>query len=236
MDASGRRMSKKHPIFEGIIKGRFSLLLFSFVLMFLVLPLIPAKQGLLDRSIGLFGLVVLLSCLRAITENRRFFIFMVVLSLINVVIGSTEILNQTDTDAFKTLVLAFRLIYYLLVFGSIMSYVLDRSPVTGDKIAGSISAYILMGIVWSVVYSLFLHLQPESFLLPEHLKTDSITGIWAIYFSFTTLTTLGYGDITPQLPAVQSYAVMEAAFGQIFLAVLIARLVALHIVHGGKDG
>lgn len=231
-------MSKTHPIIEGIVKGRFSMLLFSIVLMFLVLPLIPAEQGLLDKGIGIFGLVVLLSCLRAITENRNFFIFMVLLSLINVVLGSTEILSQTDTDTFKTWVLVFRLIYYLLVFGSIMSYVLDHSPITGDKIAGSISAYILMGIIWAAVYSLFLHVQPESFLLPEHLQTESIMGLWAIYFSFTTLTTLGYGDITPQLPAVQSYAIMEAACGQIFLTVLVARLVALHIIHSntGEEG
>lgn len=226
-------MSKKHPIFEGIVKGRFSMLLLSIALMFLVVPLLHANQGLLDTAIGVFGLVVLLSCLRAITASRRFFIIMLVLSLINVGAGSTELISTSETDTFKTVVLVFRLVYYLLVFGSIMGHVLDNSPVTGDKIAGSISAYILLGIVWGVVYSLFFHLQPESFILPEGLKTESIMGIWSIYFSFTTLTTLGYGDITPQLPAVQSYAVMEAACGQIFLAVIIARLVALQIVHSG---
>ena len=219
---------------EGIVKGRFSLLLFSFVLMFLVLPLIPAEQRLLDKGIGVFSLVVLLSCLRAITENRKFLGFMVVLSLVNVGIGSTEIISETDTDVFKTLVIGFRLVYYLLIFGSIMGYVLDRSPVTGDKIAGSISAYVLMGIIWSAVYSLFFHLQPGSFIIPEHLQSEGIVGLWSIYFSFTTLTTLGYGDITPQLPAVQSYAVMESACGQIFLAVIVARLVALQIIHGGQ--
>jgi hypothetical protein len=57
--------------------------------------------------------------------------------------------------------------------------------------------------------------------------------IWAFYFSYTTLTTLGYGDITPQTSAVKSYAVMEAACGQIFLAVIVARLVALQIIHSG---
>ncbi len=234
MDAArrrARRVSKKHPILEGIVKGRFSLLLFSFVLMFLVLPLIPAERGLLDKGIGVFGLVVLLSCLRAITNNRGFFIFMVVLSLINVGIGSTEIFSESDTDTFKTLVIGFRLLYYLLIFGSIMSYVLDRSPVTGNKIAGSISAYILMGIIWAAVYSLFFHIQPESFTIPEPLQSGSVVGLWSVYFSFTTLTTLGYGDIVPRLHAVQSYAVMEAACGQIFLTVLVARLVALQIIH-----
>ncbi|MEA2068730.1 MAG: potassium channel family protein [Verrucomicrobiota bacterium] len=227
-------MSKKHPITEGILKGRFSLLLFSFALMFLVLPLIPAERGFLDKTIGFFGLVVLLSCLRAITENRKFFIFMVVLSLVNVGIGSAEIFSQTDTHALKTLVLVFRLLYYLLIFSSIMGYVLDRSPVTGDKIAGSISAYVLMGVIWAAVYSLFFHIQPGSFIIPEHLQSGSVMGLWSVYFSFTTLTTLGYGDITPQLHAVQSYAVVEAACGQVFLTVLVARLVALQIIHSNK--
>ncbi len=224
-------MSLKNSILKEILKGRFSLLLFSIVFMFLVLPLVPVEQVFLDQSVGIFGLIILLSCLRVITKNRGFFIFMVVLSLVNLVIGSTELLSQTNSDSFKTWGLAFRLIYYLLVFISIMSHVLDQSPVTSDKIAGSISAYILLGIVWSVVYTLFQHLQPGSFVIPEHLQTDSTTGIWAVYFSFTTLTTLGYGDITPHLPAAQTYAIMEAACGQIFLTVLVARLVALQIIH-----
>jgi len=224
-------MSRKHPILEGILKGRFSLLLFSFVLMFLVLPLVPAEQGILDKSISGFGLVVLLSCLRAIMENRRFFVFMVALSLINVVMGSTEILSQTDTDEFKILMLGFRLVYYLLIFGSIMGYVLDRSPVTGDKIAGSISAYVLMGIIWAVIYSLFLLLQPGSFIIPERLQSGSVEGgLWSVYFSFTTLTTLGYGDIVPQTRASQSYAVVDVACGEGFLTALLARLAALKII------
>jgi len=224
-------MSKKHPIIEGIVKGRFTLLIFTFILMFLVLPLIPADREFMDKSISIFGLVVLLSCLRAITASHRFFIFMVVLSLINVAIGSTEIFSEADTDTFKTLVIGFRLLYYLLIFGSIMGYVLDRGPVTGDKIAGAISAYVLMGIIWSAVYALFFHIQPESFIIPDHLQSGNVVSLWSIYFSFTTLTTLGYGDIVPRLHAVQSYAVMEAACGQVFLTVLVARLVALQIIH-----
>jgi voltage-gated potassium channel len=233
MGTDNKRMSGKHSIIEGILKGRFSILLFSIALMFLVVPLVPAEKSMFDRAIGIFGLVVLISCLRAITPNRKFFIFMLILSLINVGIGGMELISTSESDTFLTVVMGFRLLYYLFVFGSIMGYVLDNSAVTADKIAGSISAYILLGIIWAVIFSLFLHLKPGSFVLPEHLESGSIMGVWSIYFSFTTLTTLGYGDITPQLPAVQSYAVMEAACGQIFLAVIIARLIALQIVHSG---
>lgn len=223
-----------HPIFEGIVKGRFSMLLLTFALMFFIVPVLPADRVLLEKEIGIFGLVVLLSCLRAISRTRRFFIFMVVLSLINVAISSTNLFSLYTAHWFQTMVLVFRVAYYVIVFYSIMGHVFDDSPVTFDKICGAVSAYIIMGISWSVIYALFQHLQPGSFVLPESMVTDSLVGSWALYFSFTTLTTLGYGDITPQLPAVQTYAYAEAACGQIFLAVIIARLVALQIVHASS--
>ena len=55
------------------------------------------------------------------------------------------------------------------------------------------------------------------------------------YFSFVTLTTCGYGDIIPRSQALRTFAVLEAVMGQMYLAVLIARLVGLHIVHGNSD-
>ena len=224
-------MKSKHPILNEIFKGRFTLLLISIVVMFLVIPLIPAEKNYLDRGIGLFSFVVLFSCLRSITAHRGFLIFMVILTLINVGIGSTAIFANTTADILGTVGPIFRLTYYLLIFGSIMGYVLDKSPVTKDKILGSISAYLLIGMIWASIYSLFFHITPESFSIPTELQSDSVVNLWSIYFSFTTLTTLGYGDIVPRSHAVQNYAVMEAAFGQIFLTVLIARLVALQIIH-----
>ena len=89
-----------------------------------------------------------------------------------------------------------------------------------------------MEIIWAVIYGLFEHLHPGSF---SGSGMNAGGGMWTLYYSFTTLTTLGYGDITPVLPAAQSYALMEAACGQMFLTVLIARLVALQIIHSQKE-
>lgn len=227
-------MSKPHPFIDAFLKGRFSLMLISIVSMFFVVPLVGGDQGVIDRVVGWFGIAVLISCLRAIARTRVFFIFMTVLTVINVLLSGSEMVVQDDTPGFRVAVLGFRIIYYVLVFISIMRFVLNRDPVNGDKICGAISAYLLMGMIWSFVYTIFFHMNPASISVPEMWlspETVTINSFWSVYFSFTTLTTLGYGDVTPLTPLTQSYAVMEAAIGQIFLAVIVARLIALHITH-----
>jgi len=221
-------MSKTHSVFQAVIHGRFSLLLFFTTFLFLVLPLIPVDRMALNKGIDLFGLVILLSCLRAITQNHRFLIFMVIFSVVNVAIGGSS-LFFTLSSSFQVTVLVARLIFFCLVFVSIMKYVVDKTPITSDKLAGALSAYMLIGIIWSFIYALFFIQNPNNFIFSNPLVSE--THSWTVYFSFTTLTTLGYGDVIPAQPAVQNYSVMEAVFGQIFLAVVIARLVALQILH-----
>lgn len=222
-------------VFAGFLSGRFSILLLSVALMFFILPLLPADRALFDKQIKLFGFIVLISCLRAISVNKLTFRFLIFLAFITIGGGSALVLGTYDAIWIQTTVLLLRLIFYLIVFGSIMRYVLDRSPVCLNKICGAISAYILMGIIWSVIYTLFYLLQPESFIFPEAMQKTTPSDSWPIYFSFTTLTTLGYGDITPNTPATQVYSFMQAACGQIYLAVIIARLVALQITHNQEE-
>lgn len=225
-------MSKPRSIIGAFLKGRFSALLVSLVLLFLVGPLLPGDQTSVDKVFGILTLAVLISCLRAISRSRGFFWFMLGFTLLNVGIGSFEIFSNMETEAFRIMMLSVRFAYFAVAFFSIMLYVLDNSSVTGDKICGAISAYMLIGVAWSFIYALFYQIDPGSFRVPEHLlSTDTVNSTWTMYFSFTTLTTLGYGDITPETPGVQSYAIMEAAIGQIFLAVIIARLIALQIMH-----
>ena len=229
-------MSKTHPAFEAFLNGRFSVLLVSLAALMLVGPLIPGDQSFVDKVFGVLTLVVLISCVRAISNTRRFFWFMLVFTLVNVSIGTFEIFSSAETQSFRIMVLAIRLSYFVLVFFSIMGYVLEDTPVTGDKICGAVSAYMLMGIIWSFVYSIFYLLDPGCIKVPEHLlSTETVNSTWTSYFSFTTLTTLGYGDITPIKPGAQSYAIMEAVAGQMFVAVIIARLIAMHISHVSKQ-
>lgn len=223
-------MSRNQPILEAFLRGRFSLFLITMVAMFFVMPLVGQEQGLVDKILGWLSIAVLLSCMRAISNSRRFFILMAVLTGINIVLTGTENMITKDIPAFDLAVLGFSAFYYILVFFSIMRFVLNSDPVTADKIYGAISAYMVMGIIWAYIYTMFYEINAASFKIPEAWLTyETVNSFWAYYFSFTTLTTLGYGDITPQTPATQAYAIMQAAIGQVFLAVIVARLIALHI-------
>jgi len=227
-------MTHWRPILSHFFTGRFGLFLVIVALNFLVVPLIPVGAIFLGRVVDILGLATLVTCLLAISKSRRFFIFMIGFALLNFLLGSSNIIDHTSYTR-QTLVLINQLLYFLIVFFSIMKYVLDSTEVTSDKIFGALSAYLLMGLIWAIAFALFQHINPESFHLSERMQASKSTvPMWAIYFSFTTLPSLGYGDITPQTPATQSYAVMEAALGQIFLTVVVARLVALQITHTQK--
>jgi hypothetical protein len=111
--------------------------------------------------------------------------------------------------------------------------------VTTDTIFGAICAYLLLGITWTMVFSLIEILHPGSFLGGELVTTAADEVLVAspgffIYYSFVTLTTLGYGDITPMTPPARLLSSLEAVTGQLYIAILIARLVALHIVQSGR--
>lgn len=113
----------------------------------------------------------------------------------------------------------------------ILRSVLAAGRVTADKIAGAISVYLLLGLVWSLLFGVVHSLDPSAF---SPANADAHTHTPAdeyrlVFFSFVTLTTLGYGDITPLTPIAQTLSWMEAVVGQLYLAVLVARLVGLHI-------
>ena len=108
----------------------------------------------------------------------------------------------------------------------------QRGPVSYHRIQGAIAVYLLFGLVWAQAYELLHLLRPEAFSSAVDLASGSKT--W-IYYSFVTLTTMGYGDITPVHPLARSLAISEALTGQLYIAVTLARLMALHISARDND-
>jgi voltage-gated potassium channel len=117
----------------------------------------------------------------------------------------------------------------------VIAAVLGDRVVTTDTVVGGICAYFLLAVTFGNAYALVEVLSPGSFQLTPALAADvhwspptsPITPVLQ-YFSLSTLTTLGFGDVTPLSRAARTLAALEAIAGQLYLAILIARLVGLH--------
>jgi voltage-gated potassium channel len=126
-------------------------------------------------------------------------------------------------------------IFWLLFFGFItwneLRAVVKQKQVTGETIALSVSVYLLIGLTWGVFYIVLYYLQPSAFNFggsKSHLEPTQVFPV-LIYFSLTTLSTVGFGDITPLTLQARYAAVAEGITGQFYLAILVARLVGLYM-------
>jgi hypothetical protein len=131
---------------------------------------------------------------------------------------------------FHVVALVLRVAFFSYATGLIMWRNMRSSEVTIDTIAGAACAYTLLALVWANLYLLLEVLRPGSFNIPAAwlLGPGRDPSAALAYFSFATLTTVGYGDITAAWPGAGGMAAAEAIVGQLYLAITIARLVGLH--------
>lgn len=118
------------------------------------------------------------------------------------------------------------LLFFLQALSSVADYVWSkRNAVDGEVLAAAVTTYLLIGFVWTYLFELLEMANPDSFKGPSpQLNQDDF-----FYFSFVTLGTLGYGDIVPITRPARAMSILEALFGQLYLAVLIARLIGVYM-------
>ncbi len=131
--------------------------------------------------------------------------------------------------------LACAMVFGLFVVFNLLRFVLRASRVDNEVLSASIAAYLMLGLFWSFAYLLVAQVTDHGFNFAADPATlRQLTGFEAFYFSFATLSTVGYGDITPVHKVARMLAVMEAMVGLLYTAVLIARLVALQTSAGAE--
>lgn len=122
-----------------------------------------------------------------------------------------------------------------LVSVSLFAYLGRRGQITRERLYVSVSLYLLLGMEWYALYSLLEAIQPGSFAEGGVTLVGRVDMSKILYFSFTTLTTLGYGDIVAVRPAARMLATIEAAAGVLYIAITVARLVASYQTTGRED-
>ena len=115
--------------------------------------------------------------------------------------------------------------FALFVVTMLIRRIVIAERVTFEVVCASPSVYLLLAISWAVSYQLIDSLSPGSFAMARAGGELDVAGF--LYFSLTTITTLGYGDFTPASDFVRTWATLEAVTGQLYVAVLVARLVTL---------
>ena len=213
-------------------------MLISLLLLFLISPLFE-ELDFANIVISIFFSAVLISAVYAVSQKKGLFVISILL-LCPALVGNWSVYFVESLSlevigrSFSALFLAFSAI-------SMLNHVFFKEDhVTADTIAGAICVYMLVGLTWAYLYSVTELVLPGSFIFGPH-TTRSPGSLVAdkaslfFYYSFVTLTTLGYGDISPLSPPARSLSMLEAVIGPVYLTVLVARLVALQISHSGKD-
>ena len=145
---------------------------------------------------------------------------------------ATRWLVYASPDALAVMLLS-NLAFFGFTALAVFSAVARQRQVSSDTITGGICVYLLLAVLWALMFQLVEVFEPGSFGLPDGAASPSLRDL--LYFSMVTMTTLGYGDILPVSSPARALASGEAIFGQLFVAIFIARLVGLYAAQQHKN-
>lgn len=207
---------------------KYSFLLAGLLALFALNPIIQEISGTQILT-TIFSVWVLFASLYAISDSRPY--ILVIASVLGAVSLVLEFLYSTSfSSSILIMILVVETPFFSLITWILFKGLLSAKKVTNDTILGAISVYFLLGLSWAFLYQGVELLFPGAFShtlgLAEEMTT-SVRGSF-FYFSFVTMTTIGYGDVTAIHPIGRSFAMLQGVTGQMYIAVLVARLVALY--------
>jgi len=178
--------------------------------------------------------LVLISAVLAIARGRRTVIIATLLALPT--LAARWINHYRPELVSAEIFLIGGILFAVFVISNLLRFVLKAPSVNTEILCASISAYLLLGLLWTFGYWLVAETIPDAFAFNGSTGSNIVMkGFNGLYFSFITLSTVGYGDITPVSKVARMLAAMEAITGLLYVAVLIARLVAIQATPKSND-
>ena len=228
-------MKRSEELLRRLRFRRFSTvqLLIALGLLFTTAPFLEDIEGG-ELILSILFSLVLLSAVLAVAERKRVLVIAAVLAIPAI---AGRWINHFRPDLIPPPVfLVAGLVLITFVIAHLLRFILRAPSVSTEVLCASISAYLMLGLMWTMAYWLVDQLTPGgAFSFNTNAGTRSINGFNGFYFSFITLSTVGYGDITPVSRIARWLAAMEAMTGLLYVAVLIARLVALYSSPKSRD-
>lgn len=197
--------------------------IYLFVALLLLLVTVPFLEDLAWGRIMLntISVFILFAAAVAVSDSRVCFFLAVILGV--AVIGCQVAAFAWWEPQLLLLSRGLGAAFYFLTVSYLLAYVLRREVLTLDKLYGAASAFLMLGLIWTHFYAILLYVDPGALAAGGaplgETKISEIT-----YFSFTVLTSTGFGDIVPVHPVARMLCVLEQVVGVLFIAILIARL------------
>jgi Ion channel len=212
--------------------GRFTVLLMTILLLLVTQPMFSGHAFAQNLATATMSLV-LLAALYAFRSTR--ILFAIALVLLVPSIGGRLALLFTPSPAVEVVSAISSCLFLAVTVIALVSRLFIVRSVTLDTISAAICAYLLMGVAFAYAFAVVELQNPASFSAALFQKAVGHTAPLIaslhsfIYYSFVCLTTTGFGDISPVSEGARSLSVMESVFGQLYVAILIARLVSLEV-------
>ena len=208
--------------------GLTALLIFTLAYLFVVCALGDFSFGGLVGRV-LFSLIIVAGVL-ATFRQRWVRFFVIVLAVAGLTLTWMEHIHRAWSLTILSAILGMIFLVFLLAI--LIVQVFQTGTVTAHRIRGAIVVYLLIGGMWSFFYYVVALTIPHAFNWPKGLATGDWQAVQQVltYFSFTTLTTTGFGDVTPAIPLTRTLAMFEGLAGQLYLVITLTRLVSLSVV------
>ncbi|MGR5175432.1 potassium channel family protein [Vibrio mediterranei] len=182
--------------------------------------------GIINHLLQLFIIITFFVCLFSLRFDRNWSRFLISLTICWVIVSMIKlVLNIREMDL---IMLALTFAFFFGTFKSTAKQVLFQGDVTINKVIGSVALFLLLGLMWAIVYLIVIEYSPNAFTGMDAISWGENFSN-AAYFSFVTLTTLGYGDISPLTPLAQVIVYLEAIVGVFYMAIVVSSLVSANL-------
>ena len=208
-------------------RDNFYYLFFALLVLLLGTPLaldLKVVSTELARLLG-FGAVLAIG-IWSFQRSRVVFTVGMILAAVAIVVSIVS--ERSGSVAFGIAAMVLYIAFLVLAILESLRQVALTNDVSANRLTGAVCVYLMLGLIWAVAYDLLHTLQPSAFNVSmEGVAAPDMT-YWT-YYSFVTLTTLGYGDVLPISATARALAYAEAVFGQLYVAILVAGLVSAYI-------
>jgi hypothetical protein len=224
----GEKVSMKIN-WDRILQNKFNHLLMTQIVILVAYPFLQETE----KRFPIISLLLLIAIAPALWVglSRKIFLAVFSVGVLAFLFSLVVFLTAKDLADEGLLVLLFLYaLFYFLAITILIKKTSSGATVSADTIKGGISIYFLLGLFWAILYMIMLTFDPNAL---TNVPKETV-GLDCFYYSFSTLTTLGYGDITPVANYAKTLAIMEAVAGPVYLAIFVAQIIGMNIAQKMK--